>query len=93
MRAIHGRYLDILITHAPAAGIHDSRQGAHRGFAVFLRLMRRFRPRLLLHGHNHRYGLAAWQTQYRETEVINVEPFCIMDYEQGHLVAGGLHHG
>ncbi len=93
MRVMHGRFLDILITHAPPAGIHDSRQGAHRGFRVFLGLMRRFRPRLLLHGHNRRYGLAEWRTQYRETEVINIEPFCIIDYEQGHLVAGGLHHG
>jgi uncharacterized protein len=76
-RALHGRYLDILIAHAPARGIHDQPQGAHRGFQAFKTLMRRFRPTLFLHGHNHRYGLSEWRTRFEETEVINVHPFCI----------------
>jgi Icc-related predicted phosphoesterase len=40
-----GRYLDILITHAPPFGIHDGTDRAHRGFEALLRLMARFRPR------------------------------------------------
>ena len=81
-RVIHGRYLDILIAHAPAEGIHDEPDGAHRGFAVFKTLMRRFLPRLFLHGHNHRVGLDQWRTRFGNTEVINVHPFCVCTLEQ-----------
>ena len=79
-RIVHGRYLDILITHAPPQGIHDSREGAHRGFSSFLQLMLRFRPRVLLHGHNHRYGTRQWQTQFEGTQVVNVHPFCKIEF-------------
>lgn len=78
-RALHGRPLDILITHAPPRGIHDQPTGAHRGFSAFLKLMETYRPRLLLHGHTHRYGREAWHTQYEETVVVNVHPFCIIE--------------
>jgi uncharacterized protein len=81
-RVLHGRYLDILIAHSPAQGIHDEPDGAHRGFAIFKTLMRRFRPRLFLHGHNHRYGLDEWRTHFEDTEVINVHPFCVCSLKQ-----------
>jgi uncharacterized protein len=81
-RVLYGRYLDIFIAHAPARGIHDQPEGAHRGFGVFRTLLRRFRPRLFLHGHNHRYGLDEWRTPFEETEVVNVHPFCICTLEQ-----------
>lgn len=73
-RARYGRYLDILITHSPPAGIHDGPDTPHQGFAVFLTLMQHFRPRLLLHGHKHHYGPSTWRTTYQQTEVINVCP-------------------
>lgn len=31
-----GRRLDLLVTHAPPRGIHDSPDPVHRGFAAFL---------------------------------------------------------
>ncbi len=50
-----GRYLDILVTHAPPRGIHDNKDVAHRGFTSLIPFIERFRPALLLHGHTHRY--------------------------------------
>ena len=76
-RVLHGRYLDVFIAHSPARGIHDQPEGAHRGFRAFRTLLRRFRPRLFLHGHNHRYGLDEWRTPFEETDVVNVHPFCV----------------
>ena len=74
-RARHGRYLDILITHAPPFGIHDADDLPHRGFKALLGFMARFRPRYLLHGHKHTYKPETWCTRYLDTEVINVYPF------------------
>jgi Icc-related predicted phosphoesterase len=81
-RVRYGRYVDILIAHAPAEGIHDSPAGAHKGFGVFLQLMRWFKPRIFLHGHNHRYGPGEWHTRYAGTDVVNVHPFCIVNYSE-----------
>lgn len=74
-----GRYIDILITHAPPCGIHDEQDACHLGFRAFLYFMQRFRPRYLLHGHVHRYGNETWRTQYLDTEVINVFPSRVIE--------------
>jgi Icc-related predicted phosphoesterase len=79
-RICHGRYLDILIAHAPALGIHDGQDPAHRGFRAFLRFMSRFRPRYLLHGHHHITETEAHKTRYMDTEVINVFPFQVIEW-------------
>lgn len=69
----YGRYLDILLTHAPPEGIHDKDDLCHRGFNAFLWFMRRFKPRYLLHGHIHLYDSNEPRvTQYYDTSVINV---------------------
>lgn len=90
-RVRYGRYLDILITHSPPAGIHDGPDGPHRGFEVFSALMKRFRPRLLLHGHKHHYGQEAWHTRYGVTEVVNVHPFRVLDWHPGGEVTYGAY--
>ncbi|MBU0704842.1 MAG: metallophosphoesterase [Chloroflexi bacterium] len=79
-RVLHGRYLDILITHAPPFGIHDGEDWPHRGFKALLRLMARFRPRYLLHGHKHIYGPECRQTRYMDTEIINVYPYHVIEW-------------
>lgn len=72
-KVIHGRYLDILLTHAPPRGIHDRPDPCHTGFKSFLWFMRKFRPRFLLHGHIHLYDMNARRvTVYHQTTVINV---------------------
>jgi Icc-related predicted phosphoesterase len=79
-RARRGRYLDILVTHAPPRGIHDAEDPAHVGFAPFNRFMARFRPRYLLHGHSHLYRRdTVTRTQVGSTTVINVFPFRVID--------------
>lgn len=80
-RARHGRALDILVTHSPPFGIHDQKDAAHRGFRIFLSLMKRFRPRYLLHGHIHVYRPDIQRvTRYHETTVINVYPYHIFEF-------------
>jgi hypothetical protein len=80
IRLLHGRYLDVLVTHAPPFGIHDRSDLAHTGFKPFLPFMRCFRPRYLLHGHVHNYNpTAVTQSRYHRTFVINVYPYVVVD--------------
>jgi len=79
-RIFYGRYIDVLITHAPPKGIHDGTDRAHRGFKVFLSFMERFRPRYLLHGHTHRYGRGEWQSHYLDTHIINAFPYRVVEF-------------
>ena len=79
-RMRHGRYLDILITHSPPFSIHDAQDRAHRGFLSFLPFMARFRPRYLLHGHQHLYGREEYQTRFLTTEIINVFPYRVIEW-------------
>lgn len=80
-RLRYGRYLDVLLTHAPPLGIHNGPDLPHRGFRTFLRLMERFEPRYLLHGHIHRaYRFSpVTETYYHKTCVINVASYCQLD--------------
>jgi len=75
-----GRYLDILVTHSPPRGIHDGEDLPHQGFESFLAFMNWFKPRYLLHGHKHVYGTEPTRTAYADTEVINIEPFRVIEY-------------
>jgi len=72
-RLRYGRYLDMLITHAPPLGIHNGPDYPHRGFRAFLWLMDCFSPRYLVHGHIHlSYGYdVTSKSTYRNTTVIN----------------------
>lgn len=68
-----GRRLDVMLTHAPLAGIHDAEDRPHRGVKVFHTLQRWFRPRYWIHGHVHRsysYGIAT-ETLYNDTLILN----------------------
>jgi Icc-related predicted phosphoesterase len=67
-RLFHGRFVDIVLTHAPPEGIHDRPDPCHRGFAPFLWLMRVFRPRFLVHGHVHLYDSSS--VRYRNTKAL-----------------------
>lgn len=79
-KLIHGRYLDILLTHAPPLGIHDKEDLCHRGFKAFLWFMRFFKPRYLIHGHIHLYDLQDVRTSvYHQTQIINAYSHYIID--------------
>jgi Icc-related predicted phosphoesterase len=75
-RLRYGRFLDVLITHAPPRGIHDEPDTCHTGFEAFRWLVHRFQPRYHLHGHIHMYDRRKpTVTRVGATEVINVYPF------------------
>ena len=78
------RGFDILLTHAPALGLNDGEDLAHRGFHCFLWLLERFRPRFFVHGHVHRnYGANIPQrTQYGPTTVLNAFGSCVFEIEE-----------
>lgn len=80
-RARYGRYLDVLVTHSPPFGINDGPDAAHVGFQAFNFLIRRFKPRLLLHGHKHVYTGAPPSTQVGATRVVNVFPYQLIELE------------
>jgi Icc-related predicted phosphoesterase len=72
-RAFHKRNLDVMLSHAPIAGIHDADDRPHRGVQAFLTLQRWFTPRYWVHGHVHRsyaYGVA-FETYFNRTMIYN----------------------
>ncbi|MDR2398411.1 MAG: metallophosphoesterase [Spirochaetaceae bacterium] len=82
-RIFRGRFVDILLTHAPPLGIHDKPDLCHRGFKCFLWFMRVFRPKYLIHGHVHLYDLAAVRTsRYYDTLVVNAYSHFVIDTEE-----------
>jgi Icc-related predicted phosphoesterase len=73
----YGRFLDVLVTHAPPEGIHDRGEDrVHKGFSAFRWLLEHFRPRYHLHGHVHVYDRRRPTTTWLgPTQVVNVYPF------------------
>jgi Icc-related predicted phosphoesterase len=71
-RIRRGRFIDVLVTHAPPRGIHDRPDPAHLGFAAFRTFLRWFRPRYHIHGHTHVYDArTVTQTRFGGTTVLN----------------------
>jgi Icc-related predicted phosphoesterase len=80
-RISQGRYLDILITHAPPYRIHDGQDLCHQGFRAFLRLMDLFKPRYLIHGHMHFYSHGQPEvTRYKQTQVVNTFGYWVLEW-------------
>lgn len=67
------RGVDVVVTHAPPMGVGDADDPAHRGFEALLKLLKKYRPQYLLHGHVHlRYGTdQTRERQHGDTTVIN----------------------
>ena len=89
-RVFYGRFVDVIIAHSPPQGIQDGPDRPHRGFSAFVTLIRRFRPRLFLHGHKHQYGRGTWRTRYEETEVVNIGPYRVIDIDGDKISFGKL---
>ncbi len=75
--------VDIVLTHAPPYGIHDGKDVCHTGFRCFLKLIERYGPQYLVHGHIHAsYGYSDDKvTQVQETKVVNAEGYHIFEIE------------
>jgi len=79
-KARYGRYLDILITHAPPRGIHDAEDLPHQGFESYLALLQRFRPLLMIHGHQHIYNRCLpTETMHEGTRVLNTYGYRVIE--------------
>lgn len=66
--------VDIVVTHAPPKGVGDGDDPAHKGFEALLKLIDKYHPKYLLHGHVHlNYGIEQTrEREYHGTKVINV---------------------
>ncbi len=81
-RLVHGRYLDILLTHSPPYGINDLPDPCHTGFRAFLWFMRHFHPAYLVHGHVHLYDRnAVREATYGGTTVLNAYDHALLSLE------------
>lgn len=65
--------IDVLVTHAPAAGIHDDCDECHKGFEVFNEIIEKYKPKYFVHGHVHmNYGRKfPREDMVGETRVVN----------------------
>ncbi len=73
--------VDIVVSHAPLAGVGDGEDFAHRGFEAFLKFVDTYHPKYWIHGHMHlNYGID--QTRVREyngTKVINASERYVLE--------------
>ena len=81
-RIFHGRWLDILLTHAPPRGLGDREDRCHQGFRIFRTFLKFFKPRYLLHGHIHLYDInAPREIRFMETNIVNIYEHQIIEIE------------
>ena len=65
--------VDIVVSHAPLAGVGDGDDYAHQGYQEFLNFVDTYHPKYWLHGHMHlNYGTDRTRVrEYNGTKVIN----------------------
>lgn len=74
------RDVDVVVTHAPPFGVGDEPDDpAHVGVQALVDLIERWRPRLLLHGHIHPYGVELADRTLGETTIVNVVPMRLLE--------------
>lgn len=72
-KALYGRYLDVLVTHAPPWKINDQDDLPHRGIKAFRWFIKTFKPTYHLHGHIHVYSqMTQTETKFESCCVQNV---------------------
>lgn len=85
-KILYGRYLDILLTHAPPYGLYPVAENdlCHRGFREFNKFIQRFQPKYLVHGHIHLYSdMAHFLKRYKRTKIINAYGYRIIKIKMG----------
>lgn len=83
-KLLRRRGFDILLTHAPAYEIHDGRDLPHQGFKIFIKLMKKYKPKFFIHGHVHmNYGREYKRyDKYEDTHIINAYERCVFEYHE-----------
>ena len=73
--------VDLVVTHAPPLGLGDLDDLPHRGFESLRKLLDRYRPAYLVHGHVHMrgYPLPDRELLYGSTRVINAGERYVLD--------------
>ena len=80
-KMVHGRYLDIFVTHSPPWKIQDREDYPHQGIKAFRWLLQVFKPRLHFHGHVHVYKPGTIiETWFESTRVLNAYRFTEIDF-------------
>ncbi len=76
-------HLDIVLSHSPPRHIHDKDDFTHRGFEVFHKIIKNFKPKLWLHGHvhlnNHHENV---ETTVENTRIVNVYGYKVIEYQK-----------
>lgn len=81
-KMVHGRFLDVFVSHAPPWRIHDQEDLPHQGIKAFNWLAKVFRPAFHLHGHIHLVNtLLPVKTQVGHTLVINTYGYQRIDHQ------------
>jgi Icc-related predicted phosphoesterase len=80
-KLMRSKGFDILVTHAPAQGLHDGKDLCHQGFDVFNRLIERYEPQYFVHGHVHKnYGHKfIREDRVGGTQVVNAYERCVIE--------------
>lgn len=78
LRAVVRGVPDIIVTHAPPHGCHDGSDRCHRGFDCFERLIRAWKPELLVHGHVHDHYGREPVSHRGSTAVVNAFPYRLL---------------
>ncbi len=73
--------MDIVLTHAPPRWIGDAEDLCHRGFHCFRRLLEKYQPAYMLHGHIHKFYNDDKQriSMLGETKIINCYGYYIFN--------------
>lgn len=81
------RGIDIVITHAPPRHVHDKKDRCHMGFNAYQQLIKKYKPRYLIHGHIHNNFTNASDriTLVNETQVINTCGYNILEFDHEHI--------
>lgn len=64
--------IDIFLTHAPAYQLGDGKDLAHTGYKSFVKFLDKYKPGLMVHGHQHlTYGSFQRTIHYKDTRIVN----------------------
>lgn len=78
--------VDILLTHAPARGVGDLEDRAHRGFECFNGAIARWSPELMVHGHVHKgydFEFRRERMAAGSCRVVNACGYAILELDEG----------
>ncbi len=76
--------IDIVVTHAPPRYVGDADDRCHMGFESFRKLITKYKPDYLVHGHIHRNFESDHDriTDFEGTKVVNACGYYIFNTEQ-----------